>query len=97
MTEPRAVDAMQATHRERIYKNLRAAIATVRRSCDDAERRLEGKRRDADAITDAMHALVWGQANAFSSIQSAMSALADLNEIAAMDAASGTAHERTPP
>lgn len=59
----------------RITNNLRQAIATMRRACDDADRRAESG--DHYAVQQVLHALSWGMANASSSIQCAMAAVED--------------------
>jgi hypothetical protein len=60
---------------ERVTRNLNAAIATMRAACDDAERRAAGG--DGRAARNVMHALMWGMANASSSIENALAAVED--------------------
>ncbi len=60
---------------ERVKRNLNAAIATMRAACDDAERRAAGG--DGRAARNVMHALMWGMANASSSIECALAAVED--------------------
>lgn len=62
---------------EPVQRNLLNAIATIRAACDDAER--YAKNGDAYAIQRVFHCLAWGQANASSSIENAMSRLMDEN------------------
>lgn len=64
----------------RINENLTRAIKTMRDACDDAERRADTT-DDSRACREVMHTLVWGFANASSSIESATSALEDLNNV----------------
>lgn len=60
---------------DRVTTNLNAAIATMRAACDDAERRAAGG--DGRAARAVMHALMWGMANASSSIENALAAVED--------------------
>lgn len=60
---------------ERVAKNLKAAIATMRSACDQAER--DARSGDAVAVQRVFHALSWGMANAGSSVECAMAAVED--------------------
>lgn len=66
-----------AAHFEKMtLDNLRGAIDTMRRFLDDAERAVERSEADwyelSDKVGDVIHSFGWGQANASSSIQSAL-------------------------
>lgn len=63
----------------RIENNLLAAIKTMRNACDDAER--YAKSGDSRSVQRVLHLLTWGFANASSSIESALSAVEDENEL----------------
>lgn len=67
---------------ERVTENLNAAISIMRAACDDAERRARGG--DGRAARNVMHALMWGMANASSSIEGALAAVEDNFNIMAL-------------
>lgn len=63
----------------RVKKNLEAAIKTMRDACDDAERRICD---DAGYSTrGVLLSLSWGMANASTSLECAMAAIEDEQEI----------------
>jgi hypothetical protein len=67
---------------ERAQKNLSACIQTMRDACDDAERRVRRARSDHEAAREVLHALMWGMANASSSLENAMDAAEDADLMA---------------
>lgn len=64
----------------RVHENLKAAIKIMRDACDDAERHISAinddaqDNRDSAAISRVLHTLAWGQANATTHIENAMTA-----------------------
>jgi len=62
-----------------VDEKLRAAIATMKTACYDAERDLEMYEKNWTQKPQAvMHDLTWGLANASSSIESAMNTVSNL-------------------
>ena len=68
---------------KRVTRNLNAAIATMRAACDDAERRAAAG--DGQAARNVMHTLMWGMANASSSIENALAAIEDEHSTRSLD------------
>jgi exonuclease VII small subunit len=65
---------------KRCRENLQAAINSMRSALDDVERRAKNENL-AYAVSEVVHGMTWGHANAFSSIHSAMAALQDFNDL----------------
>ena len=73
-----AADLLAAHSRERTYAQLAAAVRTARDAAEAAERAItHNTGNPAAAITGVLHALSWGNANAMSSIQTAIAVNGD--------------------
>ena len=66
---------------ERIIRNLRLSIKTMREACDDAERVINRDGACSYSIEQVATGLTWGLASSNTSVRSAMSALNNVNEL----------------
>ena len=65
---------------ERVTRNLNSAVSTMRDACEDAARAI-ARGNDQEAVRRVLHTFSWGWANASVSIENAMSALEDAQEV----------------
>jgi hypothetical protein len=66
---------------ERIIRNLHLSVKTMREACDDAEREINRHGSCSYSIEQVATKLTWGLASSNTSVQSAMSALSEVNAL----------------